>query len=446
MKKKILILGGGFAGTTLLQSLQKKFKNTDDVEISLVSDDNFFLFTPMLPEVASGMLHASDIATPIRTFCKQAQFYHAKIISVNFEKKQVSVIRIFDEKKLFLKYDFLVFALGSIDNFFGNKNLKKHSFTIKTLEDALAIRNHVITMLESADNEGDVEFQDELTNFVIVGGGFAGVEIASELNHFVFDASKKYYKNIDLKKIRTSLISARDGILPEIGKELGVYALKSLRKSGIEVITNTKAIDAGQNFVLLDNYKKIPCGTIIWAGGVKVDPLIESLQCEHGPSGRIIVDDNLRVKGYEHIYAMGDCTYFLDKESGEPIPPTAQIAIKEAQTVSDNIIAEVNGNQKSIKPFTYHNMGVMATIGKRNAIALFNKTKVEGFLAWILWRSFYLTHLPTREKKIRVGFEWFLDFFFKHSEILTVGTIKRKTLSSLKKQKTSEYDFEKEHL
>jgi NADH:ubiquinone reductase (H+-translocating) len=177
-----------------------------------------------------------------------------------------------------------------------------------------------------------------------------------------------------------------------------------------------------------------------------VDPLIESLQCKHGPSGRIIVDDYLRVKGFEHIYAMGDCTYFLDKESGEPIPPTAQIAIKQAQTVSDNIIAEVKGNQKSIKPFTYHNMGVMATIGKRNAIALFNKTKVEGFLAWILWRSFYLTHLPTREKKIRVGFEWFLDFFFKHSEILTVGTIKRKTLSSIKKQKTSEYDFEKEHL
>jgi NADH:ubiquinone reductase (H+-translocating) len=445
MKKKVLILGGGFAGTILLRTLQKKFKNTDTVEISLVSDDNFFLFTPMLPEVASGMLHASDIATPIRTFCTHAQFYHAKIISVDFEKKLVGIVRIFDEKKLLLDYDYLVFALGSIDNFFGNKNLKNYSFTIKTLEDALAIRNHVINMLESADNEGNVEFQDELTNFVIVGGGFAGVEIASELNHFVFEASKKYYKKIDLKKIRISLISARDGILPEVGKELGVYALKSLRKSGIEIITNTKAIDAGQNFVLLDNYKKIPCGTIIWAGGVIVGPLIASLHCQHGPSGRIIVDDYLRVKGFEQIYAVGDCTYFLDKKSGEAIPPTAQIAIKQAKTVSDNIVAEIKGNQKSIKPFTHHNMGVMATIGKRNAIALFNKTKVEGFLAWILWRYFYLTHLPTREKKIRVGFEWFLDFFFKHSEILTLGPIKRKTLS-IKKQKSSEYEFEKEHL
>jgi NADH:ubiquinone reductase (H+-translocating) len=446
MKKRVLILGGGFAGVGLLRSLQKKFKKNINVEISLVSDDNFFLFTPMLPEVASGMLHASDVATPIRTFCKHAQFYHAKITLVDFEKKQVSVVRIFDDKKLVLDYDYLIFALGSVDNFFGNKNMKKYSFTMKTLEDALGIRNHVISMLESADNEHDLKLQDELSNFVIVGGGFAGVETASEINHFVLDASKKYYKNIDMKKLRVILISARDGILPEVGTELGIYAMKSLTKSGIEVITKTKAVDAGQNYVMLDGGKKISCGTLIWAGGVTVDPLISSLECEHGPSGRIVVDKFLKVKGFENVFALGDCAYVLEGKNSESLPPTAQIAIKEAQSVFENIVADIQRKPHLVKPFIYKNRGVMATIGKRNAVALFGKRKIHGVLAWILWRTFYLSHLPNREKKVRVSIEWFLDLFFRHSEILTVGIIKRKPLTKIEKHTVLESKFEKEHL
>lgn len=263
MKTKILILGGGFAGTTALKQLQKSFGNNSDVEICLVSDDNFFLFTPMLPEVASGMLHPSDVSTPIRNFCKTAQFYHAKITEINLEKQNVMIKRIFDQKSITLEYDYLIIALGSVDNFFGNKNMEKYSFTIKTLEDALAIRNHIISMLESADYEDNPTLQDELVNFVVVGGGFAGVEIAAEINHFVKDAAKHYYKKIDPKMLRVILISARNGILPELGVELGEYSLRFLKKSGVEVITNTKAIDAGEDFVLLSDNTIIPCTTLV---------------------------------------------------------------------------------------------------------------------------------------------------------------------------------------
>ncbi|TRZ79761.1 MAG: NAD(P)/FAD-dependent oxidoreductase [Nitrosopumilales archaeon] len=428
-KTRILILGGGFAGSNVLREAQKQFKGRD-TEITLVSQDNFFLFTPMLPEISSGMLHASDITTPIRTFCKAANFCHARILSIDVENKSVSVIRIFDQKESVLEYDYLVLALGSKDNFFGNNNIEEFAFTIKTLEDAIAIRNHVISVLECADQERDSILQEQLLRFVVVGGGFAGVEIATEINHFLRDATKKYYKNIDPEKIRVIIVSARDGILPEVGDELGKFALDYVRKSGIEVITNTKAVDAGEDHVLLSDNTIVPCATLIWAGGVTVDPLIATLKCEHGQSGRLVVDSYLRLKDYPSIFALGDCANLVDQKNNIVYPTTAQIAIRQAQLVSENLVAEITGNASSLKQFDYHNKGVMATIGKRTGVALLNGKKIKGFPAWFLWRSFYWSHLPTREKKIKVGFDWLLSLIFP-GDIMTVGFIKKKTLSRL---------------
>ena len=428
-KTRILILGGGFAGSNVLRELQKQFKK-NDVEITLVSQDNFFLFTPMLPEVSSGMLHASDITTPIRSFCKSANFCHAKILSIDIENKHVSVIRIFDQKETMLEYDYLVLALGSKDNFFGNVNIEEFAFTIKTLEDAIAIRNHVISVLECADQERDQILQEQLLRFVVVGGGFAGIEIATEIHHFLKDATKNYYKNIDSKKIRTIVVSAREGILPEVGEELGKFALDYVRKSGIEVIANTKAVDAGEDHVLLSDNTIIPCATLIWAGGVTVDPLISTLKCEHGQSGRLVVDPYMRLKDHPDIFALGDCANLVDNKTNIVYPTTAQIAIRQAKLVSENLVTEITGKINSMKPFLYHNKGVMATIGKRTGVALLNGKKIRGFSAWILWRSFYWMHLPTREKKIKVGFDWFLSLIFR-ADIMTVGFIKKKTLSRL---------------
>jgi NADH dehydrogenase len=428
-KTKILILGGGFAGSNVLREIQKQFKR-NDVEITLVSQDNFFLFTPMLPEISSGMLHASDITNPIRSFCKTANFCHAKIRSIDVDNKHVSVIRIFDQKETMLEYDYLVLALGSKDNFFGNINIEEFAFTIKTLEDAIAIRNHIVSVLECADQERDSILQEQLLRFVVVGGGFAGVEIATEIHHFLLDAAKDYYKNIDAKKIRTMIISARDGILPEVGEELGKFALDHVKKSGIEVITNTKAVDAGEDHVLLSDNTIIPCATLIWAGGVTVDPLISSLKCEHGQSGRLIVDQYMRIKDYPSIFALGDCANLVDSKTNVVYPTTAQIAIRQAKLVSENLIADVTGKQSFMKPFRYHNKGVMATIGKRTGVALVSGRKIHGFTAWVLWRTFYWSHLPTREKKIKVGFDWLLSLIFR-ADIMTVGFIKKKTLSRL---------------
>ena len=427
-KTKILILGGGFAGSNVLREVQNKFGKS--VEITLISQDNFFLFTPMLPEISSGMLHPSDISTPIRSFCKTANFCHARIRSIDLERKAVTVIRIFDQKETTLEYDYLILAIGSRDNFFGNINIEEFAFTIKTLEDAIAIRNHMISVLECADQEKDKMLQEQLLRFVVVGGGFAGIEIATEMNHFLHNAVKNFYKNIDSKNIHVIIVSARNGILPEVGEELGDFALQHVRMSGIEVITNTKAIDAGEDHVLLSDNTIIPCATLVWAGGVIVDPLIASLKCEHGGSGRIVVDQYLRLKDHQNIFALGDCAHFVDPRSGMVYPTTAQIAIRQAKIVSENLAAKINGQKDSMKVFDYKNKGVMATIGKCTGVALINGRKVHGFQAWFLWRLFYWSHLPTSEKKIKVAFDWLLHFIFQ-ADMMTVGFIKKKTLTRL---------------
>lgn len=442
-KTKILILGGGFAGSNVLRELQKLFKR-NDVEITLVSQDNFFLFTPMLPEVSSGMLHPSDITTPIRSFCKTANFCHARILSIDMENKHVSVTRIFDQKETVLEYDYLVLALGSKDNFFGNANIEEFAFTIKTLEDAIAIRNHIIGVLECADQERDQILQEQLLRFIVVGGGFAGIEIATEIHHFLKDATKRYYKNIDSKKIHTIVVSAREGILPEVGDELGKFALGYVQKSGIEVITNTKAVDAGEDHVLLSDNTIIPCATLIWAGGVVVDPLISTLKCEHGQSGRVTVDQYMRLPDHPNVFALGDCANLVDSKTNTVYPTTAQIAIRQAKIVSENLVAAIGGNVNLMKPFLYHNKGVMATIGKRIGVALLNGKKVHGFSAWVLWRSFYWSHLPTREKKIKVGIDWLLSLIFR-ADIMTVGFIKKKTLSRLETPMSSALDHSIDH-
>ena len=442
-KPKILILGGGFAGSNVLRELQKQFKR-NDIEITLVSQDNFFLFTPMLPEVSSGMLHPSDITTPIRSFCKSANFCHAKIFSIDLENKRISVTRIFDQKETILEYDYLVLALGSKDNFFGNANIEEFAFTIKTLEDAIAIRNHIISVLECADQERDQILQEQLLRFIVIGGGFAGIEIATEIHHFLKDATKRYYKNIDSKKIHTIIVSAREGILPEVGDELGKFALDYVQKSGIEVITNTKAVDAGEDHVLLSDNTIIPCATLIWAGGVVVDPLISTLKCEHGQSGRLVVDQYMRLKDHLDVFALGDCANLVDSKTNTVYPTTAQIAIRQANLVSENLVASIDGKINSMKPFLYHNKGVMATIGKRIGVALLNGKKVHGFSAWVLWRSFYWSHLPTREKKIKVGIDWLLSLIFR-ADIMTVGFIKKKTLSKLETPLSSALEHGMDH-
>ncbi len=417
--KRILILGGGYAGVGVLKQLQKTFQSDPKVSISLVSQDNFFLHTPLLPEMATGMLASRHIATPIRSFCKRARYYQAKVKQIDLNNNKVTITREFDNQKRELDYDFLVIGLGGKTNFFGNKNVEKHAFTIKTLGDAISIRNHIISILESADQEEDPEILSKLLTFVVVGGGFSGVETVGEINDFVRESAEKFYRNIDIEKVKIFLVSAGEKILPEIG-DLGEYAVKSLTNNGVKIIKNTKLVDAEVDHIVLDNGMKIPCATLIWAGGVTVDPVISKLETEHSPRGNVIVDKFLKLKNHPNVFALGDCASIMDERTGKPYPPTAQHAVREAKTASENIISTIRATN-SEKPFVYDSKGSMAKIGKRNGVALLMGNKIHGFPAWFLWRQYYLSTLPNTEKKFRVAIDWFADLFFPRDITILSG-------------------------
>ena len=418
----IVILGSGFAGVEVLKRLQKKFKNDENVEITLVSRDNFLLFTPMLPEVATGMIETRHIVTPIRSFCNKANFYEANVESIDFKNKQVIIRHVIGKQsepsawdQHILEYDYLVIALGSETRFFGMTEVEKHSFTMKSIDDAIAIRNHIISILEQANLEKDNKhLTKSLLTFIVVGGGFNGIETVGELNDFVRETIRAYYKNIYMSDVRMILVSATDKILEQVDEKLGEWALQKLKQKGVEFMMNKHVVGATSTGAKLDDGTIIPCYTIVWAAGVTPTDLVASLSCEHDKRHALVVNSYLEVLGYEgQVYSLGDCASITDPHTGKPYPPTAQHAIREAKVTAKNIIYDIKGKQNKKVKFNYKTKGMMAEIGKRTGVATLFGFKVHGFLAWWLWRTFYLANLPTMKKKLKVVSDWTMDLVYK---------------------------------
>jgi NADH dehydrogenase len=421
-------LGGGFAGISVLRELESSFKGNENIKITLVNEDNFFLFTPMLPELASGMIRPSAISIPLRMVCKKTEFIQAKVSSIDLKSKMVAITRPFDGMVKVLSYDYLVIAMGGTTNFFGNKNIERHSFTIKTIQDAIGIKTHLIHMLEIADTEKNSALQEKLLSVVVVGAGFAGVETIGELNDFVRDSVKSYYHNINPDNIKMILISASDTILPELGEDLGKKAYQSLQKAGIKIIPNTKAVDAGEDFVFLGNGETIPCDTIIWTAGVTIDAVIAGLDCEH-KKGKIAVDQYLKLANDDTVFALGDCAAITDTKTGGLYPPTAQHALRQSKVVSHNLKAKIFG-KINLKPFNFESKGMMAIIGKRDGIAKISGHSLTGLSAWFIWKTYYLMMLPTFEKKLKVAMDWTINSLYTR-DITLVRKIKRKSVNQI---------------
>jgi NADH dehydrogenase len=434
--KQILILGTGFAGIEVLKRVQKKFKNNRSIEITIVSKDNFLLFTPMLPEVASGMIETRHIVTPVRSFCKRGKFYEANVESIDLDNKQVTLTHSIgrqsqpnDWREHTLKYDYLVIALGSENNFFKMSDIQKHSFTMKNIDDAIILRNHVINVLEQANlEENNKELRKSLLTFVVVGGGFNGVETVGAINDFVRESVKDYYKNIYMTEVKVILVHTSDKLLEQIDEELGKFALGKLKAKSVEFIMNTHVVGATPNSVKLGDDKNtiIPCYTLIWTAGVTPSKLIADLPCEHDKGHRIIANDYLEVPGYNEVYVLGDCASITDPHTGTPYPPTAQHAIREGKVASKNIISAIKGKTKKKTKFDYRTKGMMAEIGKRTGVATILGVKLHGFAAWWIWRTYYLGNLPTIRKKLKVMGDWTSDLISKPD----VAMIKRSDIES----------------
>jgi NADH dehydrogenase len=420
-KKKIVILGGGFAGVECARQLEKEFGNNPEIELVMVSEDNFLLFTPMLPQVASGMIETRHIVLPIRTICKKTKFYESRIKNIDPYGKIVTLWGTGDKRSISLHYDFLVVALGSETNFFGMADVEKNAYTMKTLNDAVMLRNRVIDMLEQAENETNPILRKSFLNFVVVGGGFAGIETAGELMDLLLDA-RKYYPTIHKDDIKVIVLEALGMILPGFNTKLANFAKEKMVERGIDIRLKTAVTSFDGNEVTTKSLDENPkdsidtseidstiTKTLIWTAGVTPVNTIKRSMFKT-EKGKVLVNDYLEVTDFPGVFAIGDCALHLDPETQRPLPPTAQIAEAQAKIAAKNLISLIKNSTK--EKFVYHSKGQMAIIGKRSGIATFLGMNISGFWAWLIWRNVYLSKITTFDKKTRVFLDWVIDLFF----------------------------------
>jgi NADH dehydrogenase len=434
-KKKIVILGGGFAGVECARKLESEFGDDPEIDIVMVSEDNFLLFTPMLPQVASGMIETRHIVLPIRTVCKKTKFYESRVKNIDPYGKIVTLWGTGDKRGISIHYDFLVVALGSETNFFGMADVEKNAYTMKTLNDAVMLRNRVIDMLEQAENETNPILRKSFLNFVVVGGGFAGIETAGELMDLLLDA-RKHYPTIQKDDLKVIVLEALGMILPGFNEKLADFAKDKMVERGIDIRLKTAVTSFDGNEVTtksLDEHPKdsvdtsvvdsIITKTLIWTAGVTPVNTIKRSMFKT-EKGKLIVNDFLEVSDFPGVFAIGDCALHIDPETQRPLPPTAQIAEAQAKIAAKNLISLIKNSKK--EKFVYHSKGQMAIIGKRSGIASFLGMNISGFWAWLIWRNIYLSKITTFDKRTRVFLDWVIDLFFDR-DISRLKLMKRET-------------------
>jgi NADH:ubiquinone reductase (H+-translocating) len=423
-KTRILILGGGFGGLYAALHLDKTLAKDESVEITLINRENFFLFTPMLHEVAASDLDVTHIVSPVRKLLKRVKIFNGETEAVDLENRQVHVSHGKEHHHHALDYDHLVLSLGSVTNFYGNKGLEENALTMKSLGDAIYLRNHLISNLEEADFECCPYVREPLLNFVVAGGGFAGVETIAGINDFLREAVK-FYPHLNEKMLRVVLVHAGDVILPELSAKLGKYAENLLKKRGVEIHLNTRVTDVTEREIILSDGTKIVTNTLIWTAGTAPNPMLDKIPCMK-ERGKLLTDEFLRVEGFENVWAVGDCAAIPDYENGGFHPPTAQHAIRQGKTLAHNLTAAVRGGRK--KPFSFKTIGQLAALGKRTGVAQIFGLNFSGFAAWWLWRTIYLMKLPRLEKKVRVALDWTLDLLFS-KDFVQFLTLRAPTVS-----------------
>ncbi|MGA3007180.1 MAG: NAD(P)/FAD-dependent oxidoreductase, partial [Opitutaceae bacterium] len=407
-KTRVLILGGGFGG--LYAALEFEKRRDPGLEVTVLTQDNFFLFTPMLHEVAASDLDLTNIVNPVRKLLRHVRTFVGEVQSVDLDLRRVIVAHGYSWHTHALEYDHLVLALGSVTNFFGLPGLAEQAVCMKTLRDAVDLRNRLIAHLEEADTECAKADREPLLTFVVAGGGFAGVETIGSLNDFLHEALP-YYPNLNPKMLRLVLVHPGEYVLPELGPELGRYASDQLRARGVEIRPNSKVASATPREVVLNDGTRILSCTLVWTAGTSPNPVLNLIDLPK-ERGRIKVEATLAVPGHPGVWAVGDCALIPDvKKDGRFHPPTAQHASREGRVLARNITATARGG--ALVPFRFTTLGLLASIGHRTGVARILGLNFSGFVAWWLWRSIYLSKLPGAEKKIRVALEWTLDLFFK---------------------------------
>ncbi len=403
-----MILGGGFAGIATAQRLERLLR-PGEAHVTLISRENFSLFTPMLPEVSSGEIDVRHVVTPVRVQLRHTNFILGEVRAIDCTAKAVTFQHTLRGDTDTVIYDQLVIALGSVISTYGLPGVAQRVFALKTLEDAGILRNRFMWLLELADSTEDEEERRRLLTMVVVGGGFTGVEATGEMVELFKDVTR-FFPNIRAGDIRIALVEGGPALLAGLPPKMGVYAERDLRRRGVDVILGEGVKSADDAGLELASGRRIETRTIVWSAGVRVAPIVQETPLPHTKKGALRTGRDLSVSGFPGVWAIGDCAAIPDGADGF-YPQTAQHAIREGPVLAENIAATLRGRQT--QPFTYASLGMMASLGARKAVAQLPGDRVlTGFLAWFLWRSYYLSRLPGLERKLRVAFDWTLELLF----------------------------------
>jgi NADH dehydrogenase len=393
----VLVLGGGFAGGYVARLLGQR-------GATIVSPDNFMLFTPLLPEAASGTLEPRHTVVPLRAMCPHAELLLGTATAVDLDARTARVET--EAGMQVVHWDELVLALGAVP-----RAVPEHALSFKTLAEAIALRNHVLRELETADAELDEGARQEHLTFVFVGAGYAGVEALAELSDLVDDALR-YYPRLRAVPRRWVLVDAAPKILPEIPSRLGEYAARELESRGVEIHVGTTLDSTARHAVVLSDGTRIPTRTLVWTAGVLPNPLVADLGLPLDERGRVVVDELLRVR--EHVWALGDCARVPNTKADHPDPPTCQHALRQARRLAKNIAGDP-------EPYGYRMLGQVATLGRYKGIADVLGLRLRGFPGWFVTRSYHLYQLPLASRKLRVVVDWTVALLFKR-DVVEIGS------------------------
>ncbi|MGE5272472.1 MAG: NAD(P)/FAD-dependent oxidoreductase [Verrucomicrobiota bacterium] len=401
-----LIAGGGFAGSVVARLLGRR-------GATIVSPENFMLFTPLLPEAASGTLEPRHVVVPLRVMCPRAELVLGRAVGLDDTRKTVTVEGL--DGPFELVYEDLVLALGSVSRVLPVPGLADHGYGFRDLADAIALRNHVLRQLEAADESRTREDAARRLTFVFVGAGYAGVEALAELSDLVRDALR-HYPGLRGVPQRWVLVDAAPKILPEIPTRLGDYAAAQLSRRGVEIHVSTRLESADDRGVLLSDGTRIETATLVWTAGVAPSPDLDLLGLPLDDRGRVPVDEHLRVPGREGVWALGDCAAVPNLATpGRPDPPTSQHALRQARRLAKNLAGEPEA-------YRYRMLGQVATLGRYKGIADVLGLRLRGFPGWFVTRTYHLYQLPLFSRKLRVVVDWTVALLFRR-DIAELGTL-----------------------
>jgi len=408
MAWNVVIAGGGFGGFYAARALERQLPS-NSARVTLVNDANFMLYTPLLPGAAGATLDPRHVVVPLRSQLRRTHLVVGEVTGAEPARRTLSVKRL-DGERIELGYDQLIVALGSVSRTLPIPGLIEHATGFKSLADATALRNRVLSCMDIAESLERHAERTEYLSFVFVGAGYAGVEGLAELQDFAAQAID-LYPHCRAQGMRWVLVEAKDRIMQEVPRGLSEFAARELRARGIEVRTGTTVKEITRCDATLSGGARIPARTVVWTAGVKPSPAVARLGLPSDQSGRVVVDDTMRVEGHERIWAIGDCAAVPDPaRQGQPCPPTAQHAIRQGRLVARNVAATLDAGR--VRPFRYRTRGVVAELGGSEAVALTLGVRWRGRPAWFIARTYHLLLMPGLGRKLRLLVDWNVALLF----------------------------------